>query len=152
VTWPVHRVQTYSHTHKALGWVIPPETFTDRKSVTERTRTYSQRVSGGITHAEASRKNPLDTPSKSEALRVAHPCAQSRSTVHPVHKRVPGVLTDPGDSRKNPLVMLCKPETRHVAHACALGSGILLRSTESIPGLVSRSTIYPAHNLLWIKE
>ena len=90
------RISRYLSTHKVFGWVDTPETLTDRTSVTEPTRMYSQRVSGVSTHPKASKKNPLvskvpaqqllDIACKPERLRVAHPCAQSRSTVHPVHE------------------------------------------------------------------
>jgi hypothetical protein len=72
------------------------KTLTDRTSVTERTRMYSQRVSGVLTLPKASIQNPvffdgsaktlLSRWCKTDTLRVAHPCALSRSTVHPVHK------------------------------------------------------------------
>jgi hypothetical protein len=91
--------------HEVLGWVTTPETFTNRDVCDERTRMYSQRVSGVVTHPEAYLKNPqefralskerLEMPCKPERLRAAHPCALSRSTVHPVHKRVSGGFTHP---------------------------------------------------------
>jgi len=38
-----------------------PGTFTDRTSVTERTGTYPQRVSGMVTRAKDPRQNPTKT-------------------------------------------------------------------------------------------
>jgi len=40
------------NTHKVLGWVNPPETFTNMEVCDERTGMYSQRVSGGFTRPE----------------------------------------------------------------------------------------------------
>jgi len=140
-------IQEFQIKHMVLGWVSIPETLTDRTSVTERTGMYSQRVSGMLTHPKASKKNPpapkavtqqiLDNSCEPERLRAAHPCALSRSTVHPVHKtltdrtsvtertrmysqRVSGVPTHPKASKKNPF------GTR-------------------APGALSRSAVHPAH-------
>ncbi|MGB5323061.1 hypothetical protein [Lutimonas sp.] len=89
----MHRILVNSETHKVLGWVIPPETFTDRTSVTERTWTYSQRVSGGITHAETSRKNHLDTPCDPKSLPITIPYALSRHTKSLIHRMNPHWIT-----------------------------------------------------------
>jgi len=50
------------NTHKALGWVTTPETFTNMEVCDERTWTYSQRVSGGFTHPETFHKESSRIP------------------------------------------------------------------------------------------
>ena len=56
-----HRNRIDSILHKVLGWVTMPGTFTDRTSVTERTRKYSPRVPGMVNRAKDSIKNPTAT-------------------------------------------------------------------------------------------
>ena len=88
-------------------------------------------------------ESKFDMQCKPERLRVAHPCAHSRSTAHPVHKGYVQGFT--GGLGVSPVTrckaihgaqriasgfdMLCKPERLRAAHPCAL----------------SRSTVHPEH-------
>jgi len=50
------RIHCDPNLHEVLGWVNPPETFTNREVCDERTWMYSQRVSGGFTHLKTFHK------------------------------------------------------------------------------------------------
>ena len=133
----MHRINKRMNTQKVLGWMNPPETFTNREKVRpgigretglghvcdERTWMYSQRVSGGFIHPEASMQTPpklkarkkpqLDTPCKPERLRAAH---------------------GPG-----------QPLDRFPVAQASLSAGSQPHLLSPSPCALSRSTVHPVH-------